>query len=126
MEQRDDSVTSGWKQVWQIATRSVSLPILSRPASVLLHAILEAEVLPYHTISDDMNNIVLTADINGPGLLADASLVLMLHLLHLRNAKLPSASQATCHHIIRWVFLKWNPGKVLRPASRLSTSNTRR
>jgi serine-protein kinase ATM len=54
---------------------------------------------------------VTAADVNGPSLLTDASLMLMLHLLHLRNAKVPSASQTTCHHIIRWTFLKWNPGK---------------
>jgi len=109
----DDSNISLWKQVWQIATRSVSLPALCRPASVLLHAILEAGVLPYHAISDDVNNIVMTADVNGPGVLVDSSMILMLHLLHLRNAKLPNASQTTCHHIIRWVFMKWNPGKSL-------------
>jgi serine-protein kinase ATM len=74
---------------------------------------LNAEVLPYHSISEEVNSIVTAADVNGPAVLSDASLSLMLHLLHLRNATLPSASQTTYSHIIRWVFMKWNPGKYL-------------
>jgi ataxia telangiectasia mutated family protein len=97
-----------------MAARSVSLPSLSRTACALLHAILDADLLSYHSISDDVKSIVTTADINGPGLLVDSSLMLMLHLLHARNVKLPSASQATGHHIIRWIFLKWNPGQYLQ------------
>ena len=106
-----ESFTTTWKHIWSVAARSVSLLGTSRAASVLLHAILDAELLLHHVISDDINSIVTTADVNGPALLVDSSLLLMLRLLHLRNAKLPSVSQATCHHIIRWLFLRWNPGK---------------
>ncbi|KAJ4192179.1 Serine/threonine-protein kinase tel1 [Fusarium falciforme] len=35
----------------------------------------------------------------------------MFHVLHLRNARIPSASQSTCHHMIRWIFLRWNPNE---------------
>ncbi|RGP71498.1 serine threonine- kinase tel1 [Fusarium longipes] len=100
-----------WRQLWHLATRSVSLPGTSRAASVLLHVILEADVISYHTISQDINSIVTTADVNGPNVLCDASIGLMFHILQLRNARIPSASQSTCHHIIRWVFLRWNPNE---------------
>ncbi|KAH7313419.1 Cullin family-domain-containing protein [Stachybotrys elegans] len=101
-----------WKQLWHIATRAVSLPSTSRAASVLLHTVMECEILPYHTIADDVNNIVTTADVNGPAILCDTSLSLMFHLFHVRNSRLPSASQITCSHMIRWLFLKWNPGEL--------------
>ncbi|KAJ4264871.1 Serine/threonine-protein kinase tel1 [Fusarium torreyae] len=100
-----------WRQLWHLATRSISLPGTSRAACVLLHAILEADVLPYHTISQDINNMVTTADVSGPSVLCDASIGLMFHVLHLRNSRIPSASQNTCHHIIRWIFLRWNPNE---------------
>ncbi|KAM0271737.1 hypothetical protein ACHAPA_002502 [Fusarium lateritium] len=100
-----------WRQVWHLATRSVSLPGTSRAACILLHAIIEADVLPYHTIAQDINNVVTTADVSGPSVLCDASISLMFHILHLRNGRIPSASQSTCHHIIRWVFLRWNPNE---------------
>ncbi|EWZ34837.1 serine/threonine-protein kinase TEL1 [Fusarium oxysporum f. sp. radicis-lycopersici 26381] len=100
-----------WHQLWRFAIRAVSLPGTSRAAAVLLHQLLEADVLPYHTISQDINNMVTTADVSGPSTLSDASISLMFHVLNLRNAKVPSASQSTCHHIIRWVFLRWNPNE---------------
>ncbi|KAF4462358.1 serine threonine- kinase tel1 [Fusarium albosuccineum] len=103
--------TDVWRQLWHLAARSISLPGTSRAACVLLHAILEADVLPYHTISQDINSIVTTADVSGPSVLCDASISLMFHVLHLRHARIPSASQSTCHHIIRWVFLRWNPNE---------------
>lgn len=100
-----------WRQLWHLATRSIGLPGTSRAACVLLHTILEADVLPYHSISEDINNIVTSADVNGPGTLCDASIALMLHVLHIRNSRIPSASQSTCNHIIRWIFLRWNPNE---------------
>lgn len=100
--------------MWQAAARPVSLPNACRAACVLLHTILEVNLVPYHDVSDEVNSIVTTADVNGPALLVDSAIVLMLHLLFLRNMKLPNASQATCNHIIRWIFLRWNPGKLLR------------
>ncbi|KAK1599168.1 phosphatidylinositol 3 [Colletotrichum navitas] len=103
------NASTSWKHVWQIAARATSLASTCRAASVLLHTILERELVPYHDISDDINSMVTTADVNGPALLVDSSIILMLHLLALRNVKLPNASQSTSHHIIRWAFLKWNP-----------------
>ncbi|KAF4975165.1 hypothetical protein FZEAL_8005, partial [Fusarium zealandicum] len=99
-------VTAAWALV-----ASASLPGISRAACVLLHAVLEANVLPYHTISEDINGIITTADVSGPSVLCDASISLMFHVLHLRNARIPSASQSTSHHIIRWIFLRWNPNE---------------
>ncbi|KAK5989152.1 Serine/threonine-protein kinase TEL1 [Cladobotryum mycophilum] len=101
-----------WRQIWHLAARSVSLPATSRAACLLLHSIIEADILPYHTLSDDINSIVTNADINGPGILCDTSLALMFHLFHERNTRLPSAGQSTSGHIIRWVFLRWNPSEL--------------
>ncbi|KAF5681045.1 serine threonine kinase tel1 [Fusarium heterosporum] len=85
---------------------------MSRPGGCLAPTLApyhKVYVLPYHTISQDINNMVTTADVSGPSVLCDASIDLMFHVLNLRNARIPSASQTTCHHIIRWIFLRWNP-----------------
>lgn len=98
-----------WRQLWKLATRAVSLPGTSRAACVFLHTALEVDLVAYHLISDDINGIVTTADVNGPAVLCDTSLALMFHLFHVRNTRLPSTSQNTSSHVIRWMFLKWNP-----------------
>lgn len=103
-----------WKQLWQVATRAISLQSTCRAASLLIHHIIETDILPHHSLSDDINSITTTADVNGPALLCDTSVALMYHILHLRNAILPGASQATSGHIIRWALLRWNPGEVHR------------
>ncbi|KFA46746.1 hypothetical protein S40293_08118 [Stachybotrys chartarum IBT 40293] len=100
-----------WRQLWKLATRAVSLPATSRAACVFLHTALEVDLVAYHLISDDINSIVTTADVNGPAVLCDTSLALMFHLFHVRNTRLPSTSQNTSSHVIRWMFLKWNPGE---------------
>lgn len=117
-------MAASWKHLWQIAARAVSLPSTSRAACVLLHTILDINLVLYHTVSDDVNSIVTAADVNGPALLVDSSIILMLHLLSLRNVKLPNASQSTSHHIIRWVFLKWNPGTRLQAKKEPPTNLT--
>lgn len=78
---------------------------------MLLHAIMEAQLLPHHAVADDVSNIVTMADICGPAVLVDSSLVLMHCLANLRNEMAPSAIQKTYSHIIRWVFSTWKPGR---------------
>lgn len=101
-----------WTQVWHIAVRAISLPATCRAACFVVHAIVETDVLPYHLLSEEVNSIIATADVNGPAVLCDSSLSLMFHLFHVRNSTLPSASQATANHIIRWTLLRWNPSDL--------------
>ncbi|KAK0621491.1 hypothetical protein B0T17DRAFT_608684 [Bombardia bombarda] len=108
----DTSLSAVWKQIWQLGARSLSLPPTSRAACVLLHSILKANIIPNHELADEVNQIITTADISGPAVLVDSSLVLMLSLLRFRNMMFPNASQATSNHIIRWVFVKWSPAET--------------
>lgn len=97
--------------MWYIATRNLSIQASCRAASLLLHAILSHNLLAYHDMSNDINNMITAADVSGPAILVDSSVVLMTKLLQLRKSQLPNASFATCSHIVRWLFLRWDPGK---------------
>ncbi|KAK3485611.1 Serine/threonine-protein kinase tel-1, partial [Neurospora crassa] len=70
-----------------------------------------SKLLADHELAGDVNQIITTADISGPAMLVDSAAVLMLTLLRIRNAISPNASQSTSSHVIRWVFLKWNPSE---------------
>ncbi|KAI8634758.1 phosphatidylinositol 3 [Xylariaceae sp. FL1651] len=98
-----------WKQTWQVAVRSVSMTRTCRAASFLLYSILSNELLPYGEIMADISDIVTTADVNGPAVLVDSSVILMTVLLQLRNHHLPNASRATNSHIVRWMLSRWYP-----------------
>ncbi|KAI1818747.1 phosphatidylinositol 3 [Poronia punctata] len=103
------SLVALWKQTWQVAVRSVSMTGTCRAGSFLLYSILENELLPYNQIMSDISDIITTADVNGPAILADSSLILMKALLQLRNHHLPSASHATNNHVVRWMLSRWFP-----------------
>lgn len=103
-------MTTRWKQVWQFAARSLTIPTTSRAACVLLNAILDHRLLPHHALIDDTNNIITASDVCGPSVLSDSSLVLMRRLADLRNELVPSAMHKTSSHVIRWVFASWKPG----------------
>ncbi|KAI1074455.1 hypothetical protein F5B20DRAFT_563328 [Whalleya microplaca] len=105
----DSSLSALWKQLWQIAVRSVSMTGTCRASSVLLHSIIQNELVAYRDVADDINSMVTTADVNGPAVVVDSSLVLMTALLHLRNFQLASASYVTCNHVVRWMFFRWDP-----------------
>ncbi|KAI1771338.1 hypothetical protein F4818DRAFT_210746 [Hypoxylon cercidicola] len=105
----DSTLSATWKQIWQIAVRSVSMTANCRASSILLHSIITRDLVSYRDIADDVNSMVTTADVNGPAVVVDSSLMLMTKLLHLRNFQLPSASYTTCNHIVRWMLFRWDP-----------------
>ncbi|KAK3990245.1 Serine/threonine-protein kinase tel1 [Cladorrhinum sp. PSN332] len=109
---RDSSLSAHWKQLWQLGVRSVSQGPTSRASCVFLDSVIKSSLIPRHEVADDVDHIITTADISGPAILVDSSLNLMMSLLRLRNTMSPNASQATANHIVRWVFIKWNPAEL--------------
>ncbi|CAK7263391.1 Serine/threonine-protein kinase tel1 [Sporothrix epigloea] len=109
---KDKRLVGLWEQVWQIAVRSVSLPASSRTACALLHSLLETDLISHEYSAKDVSILVTAAEVSGPALLVDSSLVLMLHLFHVRNRTLPSASEITSNHILRWLFSRWKPADI--------------
>jgi ataxia telangiectasia mutated family protein len=102
-------------QLWHNGARSLTLSMTCRSASVLLHSLLARGLVKYRSIGEDVNAIITVADISGPVVLCDSAIVLMMHLLHVRRTEVPGTSLVACnHHVIRWLFARWNPGMNLR------------
>ncbi|KAK8124784.1 Serine/threonine-protein kinase [Apiospora kogelbergensis] len=107
------SLVASWKQLWFIASRNLSIQGTCRAACLLLHMIVSQELIQFHDVSDDVHNIITAADVSGPAILVDSSVALMTKLLKLRNHHLPSASFTTCSHVVRWLFLRWDPADTI-------------
>lgn len=71
---------------------------------------LATRVIQYRDVAEDVEVMVTAADTNGPVLLCDSSMYLMMHLLRVRVAEVPGASLVACSHITRWLLSRWNPG----------------
>ena len=85
----------------------------SRAACYLLHSILANNLVKYEEVAADINALILSPDTSGPAILADSSLDLMMHILHLRNTELPGGSLAASSSVVRWLCSKWNPSKTI-------------
>jgi ataxia telangiectasia mutated family protein len=102
--------SSLWISLWRTGTRALVLSNTCRSASLQLHSILAANLLIYRDVSEDVSAIITSADVSGPVLLCDSSILLMMHLLQIRIREVPGASLTTSKHAIRWLFAKWDPG----------------
>ncbi|KAH6680816.1 serine/threonine-protein kinase-like protein tel1 [Halenospora varia] len=101
--------SSQWMSLWHIGTRALTFSGTCRAAALQLHAILARNLLAYREIGEDVSSIITVADASGPVILCDSAIFLMVHLLQVRIAEVPSASLATSHHAIRWMFSRWIP-----------------
>ncbi|TAQ88370.1 hypothetical protein B7494_g3315 [Chlorociboria aeruginascens] len=99
-----------WIQSWHTGKRFLTFSATCRAAAVLLHSILARGLVQYHEVGEDVDMMITAADIHGPTVLCEASIQLMIHLLHTRITEVPGASLVACQHVIRWFFARWNPG----------------
>ncbi|KAI9734490.1 MAG: Serine/threonine-protein kinase tel1 [Claussenomyces sp. TS43310] len=106
---RSESCAFDWVGNWHTIARLVTNPNTCRAASYLLHSVLAVQLVLYQDISDDVDAMLTTTVVSAPTILCDASLSLMMHLLHLRSLEVPNGSSITSHHVIRWLSAKWNP-----------------
>lgn len=102
-----------WIQLWHIGGRALTFPATCRAAAVQLHSMLAANLVQYQEVGEDVNAMITSADVSGPVALCDSSLILMMHLLHVRVTEVPGASLIVCQHVIRWLFARWNPGTYI-------------
>lgn len=101
-----------WIQLWHIGARALTFNATCRAAAAQLHAMLAANLVEYHQIAESVDTIITSADINGPAILCDSSIFLMIHLLNTRVIEVPGTSLIACQHVTRWLFARWNPGTV--------------
>jgi ataxia telangiectasia mutated family protein len=99
-----------WTQLWHVGLRFLTFSSTCRAAALQLHAILAKNLVLYHDIGEAVNAIVTAADFSGPIILCDSSVFLMSHLLHAGITEVPGASLRASHHVLRWLFARWNPG----------------
>lgn len=103
-------ISIDWIQLWHMGARALTFHATCRAAAALLHSIVAVGFAEYHEIGEDIDAMIASADISGPVILCDSSVFLMMHILHARVTEVPGASSAASHHVVRWLFARWNPG----------------
>lgn len=79
-----------------------------------MDAILSFRLVPFSSITESVNSLIASTEVNGPAALTDSALPFWRILLHVRTLENPGACFATSERILHWLFSKWSPGKPLK------------
>lgn len=97
--------------IWQSASRAVATPSLSRAACHLMDVLLKFEIIPFTTVSDIIQSMLVSIEMTGPSLLTDSSSSLLTTIMRERLKENPTHANQTAERILSWIFSKWTPSK---------------
>ncbi|OCK80454.1 hypothetical protein K432DRAFT_425753 [Lepidopterella palustris CBS 459.81] len=103
------ALVARWTSVWQSASRVLTSASLSRVACHLMDVILRLKLVPYASISETVEGILLSIELNGPALLTESSSSLWAIIIRERTAENPTFFNQTAERILNWFFNKWTP-----------------
>lgn len=101
-----------WVRVMDLSSRVISSFPTSRAACNLMGLILEADLLENSVVTDYIRSMLMSANLNGPSSISDASLSLWVSIAR-RKTQLNLASvQSASKQICSWLREIWTIGKI--------------
>ncbi len=104
--------TGDWLNIWNAAARCATSPLTCRAACYLMENILAFRLVAFSSITESVDSMITSTDLNAPSILADSVLSFWRILLYFRNTESPGASRMTSERVLHWFFSKWIPGIV--------------
>ena len=102
---------STWLQAWRLVARNITSSATCRSACYLMMVVLGKALIKYPDISDLIDSILSSVDLNGPVDCVDSALELWSVLLVLISKEKTCSVYDTSERVIRWFFNRWKPGK---------------
>ena len=78
----------------------------------MMGVLIDAGLIVYHDMSDNIDSMFSSIDLNGPAQFADSSVHLWLSMVHLRATHRPAMVQETSKRILQWLIARWKPGMI--------------
>lgn len=78
-----------------------------------MNVLLRLEVLPFSSISADVQNMLLSIELSGPALVTESSSAFMTTLIRERIRETPTDYDLTAERLLNWLFGKWTPRKYI-------------
>ncbi|MCJ1468855.1 Serine/threonine-protein kinase tel1 [Pseudocyphellaria aurata] len=100
-----------WHRAWRLAARHITLSATCRAACQLMAVVLNFELIRYNEVSDVVDNMVSSVDLNGPAECVDSASTLWSIIVLLRGREHVGSVSETSKHIIRWLCNRWSPSK---------------
>lgn len=107
----DSTLAARWNGVWQLAIRGMSNTSTCRSACLLLSIMVRLQLVGQTTVSELVQTLTGSMDLNGPSMLADS----VLHLLWLTLGRAQQLSPGTlptlAESLLGWLFRMFTPSK---------------
>ncbi|PGH11865.1 hypothetical protein AJ80_06930 [Polytolypa hystricis UAMH7299] len=101
-----------WLQVWELASRNLSVQATSRAACGLMTTILRFKLLEYADVADTLDAILSSVDLNGPSNLTDSALSFWATVAEIRTKFNPTQAQDMSKQICAWLRSTWTLGTL--------------
>jgi hypothetical protein len=105
-----------WANIWNIAARNVTNPSTCRAACHVLNVLLKLRLVKYSSVTETFDSMLVSANLNGPTLLAESPVSLFITVIHETARENPSKISQLSERITDWLFSKWTPSKLLKRA----------
>ncbi|KAF2112982.1 hypothetical protein BDV96DRAFT_497142 [Lophiotrema nucula] len=106
---KDPALQSHWMSAWQSASRAVTSVSSSRAACHLMNILLKLGIVPFSSISETVQTMLLSIELSGPALLTESSSSLLATIMQERIAENPTHFNQTAERILSWLLSKWTP-----------------
>ena len=81
----------------------------SRAACHLMDVILRLNIVPFSAISETVQAMLLSIELNGPALLTETSSSFLTTIIRERIQENPTHFHSTAERILNWLLSKWTP-----------------
>ncbi|KAF1957724.1 hypothetical protein CC80DRAFT_592227 [Byssothecium circinans] len=103
------SLSCLWISAWKTASRVITSSSSSRTAAHLMDTLLKLGIVPFSTISETVQTVLTSIELNGPALLTESTSALMTTLIREKVAENPTHFNQTAEKVLNWLLSKWTP-----------------
>ncbi|PVH96335.1 hypothetical protein DM02DRAFT_569817, partial [Periconia macrospinosa] len=98
-----------WISAWRTAFRVITSSSSSRAACHFMDVVLRLKIVPFSAVSETVQTMLVSLELNGPALLAESTTSLMTTLIQEKIAENPTHYNQTAERVLNWLLNKWTP-----------------
>ena len=107
----DSTLSDRWSAVWQLAARLMSNMSMCRAACHLLQVMMHLHLASQACVADLLSITTHAMDANGPAIVADSVLSLLVSSIEASHQISPATTIAIAESTLSWLFRKFQPSR---------------
>ena len=99
-----------WLNIWRLTARHITSSSICRAACHLMTCFLESGLVQFADVTDLVEGMMRSVDLNGPAECDESAVALWTTLLVRRGRENLSSAHEISESVLRWLFNRWSPG----------------